>query len=70
MRAPSMRQRIDLDALWAAAREQTLLAYEQRPAAFDALASKCPFVLADLLDQQSGSQEAMRGLEEKAASGR
>lgn len=48
--APSMRQRIDLDAIWRSTREQSMLAYagagERRVAE---LPERCPFDFDDLL---------------------
>ncbi|WP_170149862.1 DUF29 domain-containing protein [Rhodoplanes roseus] len=49
--APSMRQRIDLDALWRSARQQVALAYEGTPQqdAVAALPDAAPLGLDDLL---------------------
>lgn len=51
--SPSMRQRIDIDAIWRAAREQSLLAYEgdQQQLVAD-LAENSPFALDELMAQQ------------------
>jgi hypothetical protein len=64
--APSMRQRLDLDALWRSAREQTKLAYEGTPREDRAaeLPAGCPFVLDDVLGERidsAGLVERLRG---------
>jgi hypothetical protein len=54
--SPSMRQRIDLDALWRSAREQAMLAYgEAQNARFAAIPEACPLALDDLLAQRLDS---------------
>ena len=47
--APSMRQRIDLNAVWRSACEQSMLVYEK--AQSGALPANCPFTLDDLLGE-------------------
>jgi hypothetical protein len=49
--APSMRQRIDLDAIWRSSREQLMLACEddQQRALVAAVAMRCPFDFDELL---------------------
>lgn len=48
---PSMRQRIDIDALWRSAREQATLTYEGAASFRD----RCPFVIDDLLAEHIDS---------------
>lgn len=51
--APSMRQRIDMDALWRSAREQMMLSYPDAEAQFVAgLPDKCPIAPDDLLGER------------------
>jgi hypothetical protein len=48
--APSMRKRIDIDAIWGSAREQLLLAYEGEQQGMVArLPQRSPFTLDDLI---------------------
>ncbi|MBK5958252.1 hypothetical protein CCR97_08515 [Rhodoplanes elegans] len=49
----SMRQRIDLDALWRSARQQAALAHEGTPVqpVVDGLPEDCPFALDDFLGE-------------------
>jgi Domain of unknown function DUF29 len=54
--SPSMRQRIDLDALWRSAREQAMLAFgEAQNARFAAIPEACPLALDDLLAERFDS---------------
>jgi hypothetical protein len=47
---PSMRQRIDLDAIWCSAREQAMVAYDESPQdVADTLPTRCPFTVEELL---------------------
>ena len=47
---PSMRQRIDLDALWRSASEQAMIAYDERSRDIaEKLPAHCPFTLDELL---------------------
>lgn len=52
--APSMRQRIDLDALWRSARQQTVLAHEGTPLqpVSEYLPATSPFTLDDFLGER------------------
>jgi hypothetical protein len=51
--SPSMRQRIDVNALWRSAREQSLLAYEGKEhERVEGLSIKAPFVLDELLAEK------------------
>jgi hypothetical protein len=51
--SPSMRQRIDIDALWRSAREQSLLAYEgAEHERIAGLSIKAPLALDDLLAEK------------------
>lgn len=51
--APSMRQRIDIDAIWLGAREQSMLTYEsEQQRIVAALPSRCPFSLDDLIAER------------------
>jgi hypothetical protein len=51
--APSMRQRIDIDAIWRSAREQAMLAYEgAQQALFPELSTHFPFSLDDLIAER------------------
>ncbi|MCC6778732.1 MAG: DUF29 domain-containing protein [Hyphomicrobiales bacterium] len=60
--SPSMRQRIDLDALWRSAREQSLLSYEGRQQQLVAeLPRTAPFAIDDLL---AGPMDVL-GLEDR-----
>ena len=62
--SPSMRQRIDVDALWRSAREQSMLAYEGPQQHLVAgLSADCAFALDDLLAERidgSGLAERLR----------
>jgi hypothetical protein len=54
--APSMRQRIDLDALWRQAREHSMLAYEgAEQQSVAQLPPACPFTLDDLIGERLDS---------------
>lgn len=54
--SPSMRQRIDLDAVWRSAREQSLLSYgEAQNERLAAIPEACPFALDDLLAERLDS---------------
>jgi uncharacterized protein DUF29 len=61
--APSMRQRIDIDAIWRSAREQSTLAYEgaqqelvkERP-------TQCPLSLDDLTAERIDGVRLLQGL--------
>jgi hypothetical protein len=54
--APSMRQRIDIDAIWRSAREQSMLAYEgPQQHLVTGLPVRCPFTLDDLLAERIDS---------------
>jgi hypothetical protein len=51
--APSMRQRIDIEAIWRSAREQSLLAFEGAGQQHVAeLPAKCPVSIDDLLAER------------------
>jgi hypothetical protein len=51
--APSMRQRIDLDEIWRAAREQAILGYgEETARAAAELGADCPIALDDLVGER------------------
>jgi hypothetical protein len=54
--SPSMRRRIELDALWRNAREQSLLSYgEAQNERLAAIPEACPFALDDLLAERLDS---------------
>lgn len=54
--APSMRQRIDLDAIWRSAREQSMLAYEGVQQQFVAdLPKPCPLSIDDVVGERLDS---------------
>jgi hypothetical protein len=66
--APSMRQRIDLDALWREAREQLLLAEQdaEHPSVAQ-LPSAPPFTLDDLLGERIDSAGLVARLQQSLA---
>ena len=68
--AASMRQRIDVDALWRSARQQMLLAYEGEPQQRHvvALPARSPFSVDDLVTQDIDSAVLVARLKEISAS--
>ena len=50
--APSMRQRMDLDALWRQARSQAILASDETGHMELRIPEECPFSLDDILDDR------------------
>jgi hypothetical protein len=61
--APSMRQRIDIDAIWRSAREQSMLAYEgAQHELVKELPAQCPFSLDDLTAERIDGVRLLQGL--------
>jgi hypothetical protein len=70
--AASMRQRIDIDALWRSARQQLLLAYEGEPQQghVAALPGQSPFSVDDLVTEEIDSAVLVARLQAFASSSR
>jgi hypothetical protein len=65
--APSMRQRINVEALWRSAREQTLLALQESDPIAAVLPEKAPFSLDDLIAERVDVRKLSETLNEAIA---